>query len=126
MTLVTRERGSHALMFPNGSGQIMRRSNFQPTWIRAADAAGWPMTRPLRRSAGYGKKNKGWRWTGAANWTPQDLRHFAACWMLFDLGLDPAVVALLLGHHDPSFTVKRYVGVRGDPQAAAAALTDAW
>ena len=36
---------------------------------------------------------KGWRWTGAAEWTPLDLRHVAACWMLFDIHLDPAVVA---------------------------------
>jgi integrase len=44
---------------------------------------------------------RSWRWTGTAKWTPQDLRPFAACWMLFDLGLDPAVVATMLGHHDP-------------------------
>jgi hypothetical protein len=46
--------------------------------------------------------------------------------MLFDLELDPAVVAEKLGHADPSFTVKRYVGVRGDPDAAAMEVTDAW
>lgn len=46
--------------------------------------------------------------------------------MLFDLGLDPAVVAEKLGHADPSFTVKRYVGVRGDPDTAVMAFTDAW
>ena len=93
---------------------------------RRADAAGWPMTEPLRRTAGYGQKGKGWRWTGSARWSPHDLRHVAACWMLFDLGLDPAVVAEKLGHADPSFTVKRYVGVRGDADAAAMEVTDAW
>ena len=43
---------------------------------------------------------QGWRWTGAAKWSPHDLRHVAACWMLFDLGLDPAVVADKLGRID--------------------------
>lgn len=45
---------------------------------------------------------------------------------LFDVGLDPAVVAERLGHADPSFKVKRYVGVRDDPDAAAMCVTDAW
>lgn len=31
-----------------------------------------------------------------------------------------------IGHADPSFTVKRYVGVRGDPDSAAMAVTEAW
>ena len=121
-----KRRGATGLLFPNATGGIMRRSNFQQIWVRAADAAGWPMTKPLRQSAGYGERNKGWKWTGAAKWTPHDLRHVAACWMLFDLGLDPAVVADKLGHADPSFTMKRYVGVRGDPDAAAMAITDSW
>lgn len=104
----------------------MRRAAFQPLWVKAAAAAGWPMTRPLERTAGYGQRGKGWRWKGSAKWSPHDLRHVAACWMLFDLGLDPAVVAEKLGHADPSFTVKRYVGVRGDPDLAAMSITDAW
>ena len=120
------ELGGPGLLFPGQRGTIMRRSTFQQFWITAADAARWPMTRPLRRSAGYGQKNKGWRWTGSARWSPHDLRHVAACWMLFDVGLDAAVVAEKLGHADPSFTVKRYVGVRGDPDAAAMGMTDAW
>jgi integrase len=70
--------GSTGLLLPNRAGGFARRSSFQPIWVRAADAAGWPMTAPLRRSAGYGQKNKGWRWTGAAEWTPHDLRHVAA------------------------------------------------
>jgi len=71
--------GPQALLFPAARGGIARRSEFQPIWARAADAAGWPMKRPLRRSAGYGEKGKGWRWTGAARWQPHDLRHVAAC-----------------------------------------------
>lgn len=118
--------GADALLFPSPSGRIMRRTNFQQLWVRAADAAGWPMTTPLRRSGGYREKNKGWRWTGAAKWSPHDLRHVAACWMLFDLGLDPAVVAEKLGHADPAFTIRRYIGIRGNPDAAAMPLTDAW
>ena len=46
--------------------------------------------------------------------------------MLFDLGLDPAVVADKLGHADPTFTIKRYIGVRGDPDTAAIAVTYGW
>jgi integrase len=118
--------GPDGLLFPSASGGIIRRTNFQQIWIRAAVAADWPMTSPLRRSAGYGKANKGWRWTGSAKWSPHDLRHVAACWMLFDLGLDPAVVADKLGHADPSFTMKRYIGVRGDADTAAMAITDRW
>ena len=118
--------GAEGLLFASASGRIVRRSNFQPIWIRAADAAGWPMTTPLQRTAGYGQTGKGWRWTGAAEWSPHDLRHVAACWMLFDLGLDPAVVADKLGHADPNFTIRRYVGVRGNPDTAAMAVTDQW
>ena len=118
--------GGGALLFPGRSGQLMRRSTFQATLVRAADAAGWPMVAPLERTAGYGQRGKGWRWKGSAQWSPHDLRHVAACWMLFDLGLDPAVVAAKLGHADPSFTVKRYVGVRGDPDLAAMEVTERW
>lgn len=32
---------------------------WKPVWYLLED--GWPMTTPLRRSAGYGEKNKGWR-----------------------------------------------------------------
>jgi integrase len=121
-----RREGLEGLLFPSASGRIVRRSNFQQIWIRAADRAGWPMDSPLQRSAGYGQANKGWRWTGAAKWSPHDLRHVAACWMLFDLGLDPAVVADKLGHADPNFTIKRYIAIRGDADLAAMAVTDAW
>lgn len=107
--------GGSGLLFPGRSGGIMRRAAFQPLWVKAAAAAGWPMTRPLERTAGYGKQGKGWRWKGSAKWSPHDLRHVAACWMLFDLGLDPAVVAEKLGHADPSFTVKRYVAYAATP-----------
>jgi integrase len=115
--------GPEGLMWPSASGQIMRRSNLQQVWIRAADAAGWPITAPLQRTAGYGQTNKGWRWTGAAKWSSHDLRHVAASWMLFDLGPDPAVVADKLGHADPNFTIKRYIGIRGNPDTAATVST---
>lgn len=117
--------GPSGLLFPGSNGQLMRRSTFQSIWVRAADAAGWPMVAPLERTSGYGQ-GKPWRWKGSAKWSPHDLRHVAACWMLFDLNLDPAVVAAKLGHADPSFTVKRYVGVRGDPDLAAMSVTDGW
>jgi hypothetical protein len=46
--------------------------------------------------------------------------------MLFDLKLDPAVVALLLGHANANFTRTRYVGVRGDPRGALTKSTEQW
>jgi len=63
---VVGREGPEGLLFTSASGRIMRRSNVQPVWIRAADAARWPMTAPLQRTAGHGQTNKGWRWTGAA------------------------------------------------------------
>lgn len=59
-------------------------------------------------------------------WHPHDLRHVAACWMLFDLGLDAAVVARMLGHSNPAFTLSRYVGVRTGADAATNELTEDW
>jgi hypothetical protein len=38
--------------------------------------------------------------------------------MLFDLVLDPAVVADKLGHADTTFTIRRYIGIRGNPDTA--------
>ncbi len=45
--------------------------------------------------------------------------------MLFDLGLDPAVVADKLGHADRNFTIRRYIAIRSDADSAAMAVTDA-
>lgn len=85
------------------------------------------MTTRLRRSAGYGEKKKGGAMErGPPKWTPHNLRHAAACRMLFDLKLDPAVVADKLCHAKPNSTVKRYIGVRGDADAAVLAATEGW
>src|SRR5690606_19444234 len=118
--------GDIALLFPGVRGGIARRAAFQSIWIRSADAAGWKMRRPLQRSSSYGIEGRGWRWTGAAEWTPHDLRHVAACWMLFDLHLDPAIVADMLGHADPGFTLRRYTAVRGDADALTTRASQAW
>lgn len=126
LTAVVESRGADGLVFPNRRGDLMRRTAFQQVWIKAAEAAGWPMTSPLGRTKGYGPNGRGWRWTGAAKWSPHDLRHVAACWMIFDLKLDVAVVAEKLGHHDPSFTMSAYVAPRGDADQAAMAITDEW
>lgn len=124
---IAADHGAGGLLFPGKRGGLMRRSTFQQVWVRAADAAGWPMRTPLKRTGGYGaKKNRGWRWSGSAKWSPHDLRHVAACWMLFDLHLDPAVVAEKLGHADPAFTMSVYVAPRGDADRAAMDLTDGW
>lgn len=106
---VERKRGPEGLLFPGPDGGFANRRAFQRTWARAARDAGWPMKRKT-----------------VAVWHPHDLRHVAACWMLFDVGLDPAVVATLLGHANAAFTLSRYVGVRGDLSATVTAATEGW
>ena len=102
-------RGPEGLLFPGRAGEFANRRWFQRVWARAAREAGWPMKRKT-----------------AAVWHPHDLRHVAACWMLFDVGLDPAVAASLLGHANAAFTLSRYVGVRGDLGATVTAATEDW
>ncbi|MBK5221814.1 MAG: tyrosine-type recombinase/integrase [Acidimicrobiia bacterium] len=106
---VEHDAGPEALLFPGPDGDFANRRAFQRIWARAARSAGWPMKRPT-----------------AAVWHPHDLRHVAACWPLFDVGLDPAVVSTLLGHANAAFTLSRYVGVRGDLGATVTAATDGW
>jgi integrase len=106
---VTTARGPEGLLFAGGSGGYANRRTFQRIWARAARDAGWPM-----------------RSSTSALWHPHDLRHVAACWLLFDVGLDPAAVATLLGHANPAFTLSRYVGVRGDLASVATAATGNW
>lgn len=117
------------LLFPSPRGGPLKYKAFHQWWITAADAVGWPMVKPLTRSRSYGKdpkKGKGWRYTGQAQWTPHDLRHVAACWMLFDLKLDDAVVAEKMGHHSADYTRKTYAGTRGNVDEAVSALTEDW
>jgi integrase len=104
-----RAGGPESLLFPGNDGGYANRRTFQRHWARAAKAAGMPMKSPT-----------------SAVWHPHDLRHVAACWMLFDVGLDPAAVSRLLGHANAAFTLSRYVGVRGDLATAATAATDGW
>ncbi len=106
---VEQERGPEGLLFPGADGAFANRRTFQRIWTRAAREAGWPMKRKT-----------------SAMWHPHDLRHVAACWLLFDVGLDPAVVAALLGHANAAFTLSRYVGVRGDLGAVVTTATEDW
>lgn len=46
--------------------------------------------------------------------------------MFFDLKLDPAHVARLLGHANAAFTLSRYVGVRSGADEATNELTSSW
>jgi hypothetical protein len=39
---------------------------------------------------------------------------------------DPAVVGDKLGHADPNFTIKRYIGVRRNADVAAMIITEHW
>ncbi|HVA43875.1 MAG TPA: tyrosine-type recombinase/integrase [Acidimicrobiales bacterium] len=106
---VRRRAGNDALLFSLPDGRPVERRQFQRLWVRAARHAGWPI-----RSA------------NAAEWHPHDLRHVAACWMLFDVRLDPAVVSRMLGHANPAFTLSRYVGVRVGADETAQAMTEDW
>ena len=106
---VRQSRGDEALLFENGDGQPAEHRKFHRLWVRAAKEAGWPMKSRT-----------------VAQWHPHDLRHVAACWMLFDVRLDPAVVSRMLGHANPAFTLSRYVGVRVGADATTHALTDSW
>jgi integrase len=106
---VARRGGSEALLFTADDGGFANRRTFQRTWSRAARDADWPMRSPT-----------------SARWHPHDLRHVAACWMLFDVGLDPAVASMLLGHANAAFTLSRYVGVRGDIATLTTSATEAW
>jgi integrase len=106
---VRSRHGDDGLLFAQPDGGFAERKWFLRKWWRAAHAAGWPA-----------------QGTQASAWHPHDLRHVAACWMLFDLRWDPAVVALLLGHANANFTLTRYVGVRGDPRTALTESTDQW
>jgi integrase len=109
LEIVRSEHGDDGLLFPASNGGFAERKSFLRLWWRAARVADWPTK---------GKQ--------AAAWHPHDLRHTAACWMLFDLKLDPAVVALLLGHANANFTLTRYVGVRGDPRSVLKHATEQW
>ena len=102
-------RGDDGLLFLDRHGQHPDRRAFIRIWLRAARLAGWKMATPH-----------------SALWHPHDLRHVAACWMLFDLKLDPPLVAQLLGHANANFTLTRYVGVRGDPRQTITDTTDLW
>jgi len=104
-----RDNGPETLLFPCSDGTFANRRTFQRIWVRAARDAGWPMKRST-----------------SAVWHPHDLRHVAACWLLFDVGLDPAVASALLGHANAAFTLSRYVGVRGDLSTTVTAATDDW
>lgn len=99
---VERHSGNDALLFPSTNGGYTNRRTFQRTLPRAAREAGWPMKRDT-----------------SSIWHVHDLRHVAACWLLFDVKLDPAAVSTLLGHTNAAFTLSRYVGVRGDLAATA-------
>lgn len=109
ITNVREQRGDDALLFPQGDDEIADRGTFPRLWVRAAKAAGWKVSS-----------------TKKAQWHPHDLRHVAACWMLFDVKIDPAVVSRMLGHANPAFTLSRYVGVRTGADAATNALTESW
>lgn len=106
---VRRTVGDEGLLFTSPGGDLAERRQFLRIWTRAAKVAAWPM-----------------RSLTVAKWHPHDLRHVAACWMLFDVGMDAAVASRMLGHANPAFTLSRYVGVRDGAAAITNALTADW
>jgi integrase len=118
--LVGELEGPDVLLFPGPEGGYCDRDWFRRKWHKAAKKAGWPMAEPKQDL-----KNP---WRGTARWTPHDLRHYAACWMLFDEGpgkrrISVELVADYMGHTNSAFTMARYVGVRGDAVAQGNAAT---
>lgn len=99
--------GSDGLLFPgHNPEQFCARNYFARRWGNAGAAAGWPIVTPK-------EAKKGGKWP-TVQWSPHDLRHYFACWALFDAHADVALVSKWLGHHSTDFTFKRYVNVRGD------------
>lgn len=103
------QRPPDILLFTGTDGGFANRRSVQRYWARAAKAAGWPMQRAM-----------------SSIWHPHDMRHVAACWMLYDVGLEAPAVSAMLGHANTAFTLSRYVSVRGDLAATATAATDGW
>lgn len=101
--------GPEGLLFTGPDGEFANRRTVQRFWSLAARTAGWPM-----------------RSDTSSVWHPHHLRHVAACWMLFDVRMDPAAVSAMLGHATVAFTLSRYVGVRGDLAVTATAATERW
>lgn len=108
---VRAERGPDALLFPNSRGNVMSYGSFHDHWLRSTLAAGWPMTETPRQAPTPSGHHL---FRGRCQWTPHDLRHVAACWMLFDVRMDPGDVSAALGHYSVEFTLRVYAGARGD------------
>lgn len=116
--VVSLTQGPAGLLFPGTTPESFASYRYVARrFAKAGEAAGWPVVRSAADKAGHGQYP-------TLAWSPQDLRHYYACWMLFDIGADPAVVSNLLGHFNVSFTIRRYLGVRGDPGKQATDLTD--
>lgn len=116
---VAAEFGTEALLFPGtrpdrfASDQYFRRR-----WAKAAMEAGWPIAKAANPKFSAQ--------VPTPVWSVNDVRHYFACWMLFDVEVDIALVSRYLGHASIAFTLTRYVGVRGDPAAQGTALTEDW
>ncbi len=95
---VTTQHGPEALLFPGPDGGFASRLRFRSDRLL-----------PAMREA---------NWEFLSRRTPRhdwhSLRHLAATTMLFEREMDLSLVAYLLGHADPSFTLRKYVGNRRD------------
>lgn len=110
--LIARAPGPRSLLWPNTVGGAWSYGTVRQRWIVAARDAGWPFIEEPTRGRGYGPKQAGSKLRAKLVWTPHTLRHVAATWMLFDVGLDETEVSRMLGHHSVEFTRRVYVGTR--------------
>jgi integrase len=100
------------LLFPGPDGGFAERTWHRRFWIKSALAAKWPFDPEVLED----------KWPRPP-WSIHDFRHFAACWMLYDLKASPVHAAAWMGHSSPAFTLARYAGMRGDLIAAGKDLT---
>lgn len=114
------EVGPAGLMFPGPDGTYMERTYHRRRLVRAAQQAGWEF-----EDYGSDPTPDQRRWPSPI-WTLHSLRHFAACWMIFDLKAPLPTVTAWLGHHSVSFTFNKYVGQRGDDAQIGLSLTEDW
>ena len=123
----------HGLMFHGLEGGPISGSNLTRSVMNPARiAAGWPGERKLlppddRRFDPQGPDEQ---WEYRFRWSLHSLRHrFCSIALLpkaqGGFGLDVATVAVLAGHSDPMFTLRRYVGAASDVIPATAAAYNA-
>ena len=97
---ITAQSGEDAPLFATPTGKYFRQTNLtRKVWNEARTQAGWP-------ESDHPEK-------GGFEWSYHALRHYAARWWIYEMGMDIADASNLLGHADTSITMKVYAGPRG-------------